>query len=121
MHRGSNALLHSPYGAFSGIAAFYLGPFRSGEAAWATWVGTIRTIGTSCPSYMRNYSQEVARAATQRTRDLDNKGNNHVLLVRWHHPMLIDLPDLPILRVFREYTRRLGTRLHHVLREALDG
>ena len=68
---------------------------------------------------MRNDSQEVARAATQRTRDLDNKGNNHVLLVRWDHPMLIDLPDLPILRVFREYTRRLGTRLHHVLREAL--
>ena len=77
MHRGSNALLHSSYGAFSGIAAFYLGPFRSGKAAWATWVGTIRTIGTSCPSYMRNYSQEVARAATQRIRDLDNKGNNH--------------------------------------------
>ena len=32
VHRGSNALLHSPCGAFSGIAAFYLGPFRSGEA-----------------------------------------------------------------------------------------
>ena len=68
---------------------------------------------------MRNYSQEVARAASQRTRDLDNKGNNHLLLVRWHHPMLIDLPDLPILRVFRECARRLGARLHHVLREAL--
>ena len=39
---------------------------------------------------MRNYSQEVARAATQRTRDLDDKGNNHVLLIRWNHPILIN-------------------------------
>ena len=42
---------------------------------------------------MRNDSQEVARAATQRTRDLDNKGNNYVLLIRWYVQQSIETPD----------------------------
>ena len=69
MHRGGNALFHSPYGAFSGIATFYLVPLGS---EGATWVGTIGVLVTN----MRDYTQEVARPGAQRTRDLDNKGNN---------------------------------------------